>query len=91
MALYHYFKPVFKKLPDPGGPLSQSIPPLSICDANEAYLKATAQSEASKCSPCIKLTGIQQAIIAKYAFAHGNQKAIRRFTKQYCVEIRETQ
>ena len=48
MALYRYFKPVPKKLPDPDGPLSESIPSASIQDANEAYLKAAARSEMSK-------------------------------------------
>ena len=66
MALYRYFKPVSKKLPDPEGPLSQSIPSASIKDANEAYLKAAARSEASKRGPYVKLTRAQQAQILFY-------------------------
>ena len=54
MALYHYFKPVSKKLPDPEGPLSQSIPSVFIKDANEAYLKAAARSDASKHGSYVK-------------------------------------
>jgi len=64
---------------------------LSIKDANEAYLKAAARSEASKCGSYIKLTGVQQAQIVRYAFVHGNKEAIRYYTKQYCVpEIAES-
>ena len=48
MALYRYFKPVSKKLPDPEGPLFQSTLSASIKDANEAYLKVAARSDASK-------------------------------------------
>ena len=85
MALYRYFKPTSKKLPDPDGPLSQSIPSASIKDANDAYLKAAVRSVASKRGSYAKLTGVQQAQIARYAFAHGNKEAIRYYTKQYCV------
>ena len=40
----------------------------------------------------VKLTGVQQAQIARYAFVHGNKEAIRYYTKQYnCVpEIAES-
>ena len=58
MALYRYFKSVPKKLPDPDGPLSESIPSASIQDANEAYLKAAARSEVSKRKSYIRLTGV---------------------------------
>ena len=79
------------KLPDPEGPLSQSIPPASIKDANEAYLIAAARSEANKHGSYVNLTGVQQAQIARFAFAHGNKEAIRYYTKQYCVpEIAES-
>ena len=84
MALYHYFKPVSKKLPDPEGPLSQSIPSASIKDANEAYLKAAARSDVSK-RGYVKLTGVQQAQIARFTFTYGNKEAIRYYTKQCCV------
>jgi len=93
MALFRYFKPVPKssKLPDPEGPLSQSMPSASIKDANEAYLKAAARSEVSKRGSYVKLTGVQQAQIARYAFTHGNKEAIHYYTKQYCVlEIAES-
>ena len=88
MALYRYFKPMLKKLPDPDGPLSQSMLSASIKDANDAYLKAAVRSVASKRSSYAKLTCVQQAQIARYAFVH---EAIRYYTNQYCVpEIAES-
>ena len=90
MALFRYLNQFHSsKLPDPEEPLSQSMPSVSIKDANEAYLKAAAQS--SKCGSYVNLTGFQQAQIARYAFAHGNKDAIRYYTNQYCVpEIAES-
>ena len=61
--------------------LSQSIPSASIRDVNEAYLKAAAQSKASKHGSYVKLTGVQQAQIARFAFAHSNKGAICYYTK----------
>ena len=70
MALYRYFKPVSKKLPDPEGPaLSHSILSASIRDANEAYLKAAARFDAGKRGSYVKLTGVQQAQIASFITA----------------------
>jgi len=53
MSLYQYFKPLrtcselpdpelHPELPDPDGPLSQSLPSSSIRDANNAYLDTSA-------------------------------------------------
>ena len=47
-SLYHYLKPVAKKLPDPDGPLSKSIPPSLIQAANDAYIEASGHSQSSK-------------------------------------------
>ena len=38
MALYQYFKPVSKSLPDPEGPLSKTLPSATIKAANDAVL-----------------------------------------------------
>lgn len=89
MSLYRYYKPV-PKLPDPDGPLSRLVPSSSILDANDAYIKTSSAGRSSKRGSYVKLTGVQQAQIAKYALFHGNKEAIRQFTKQYCVEIRES-
>ena len=43
MALYRYFKPVSKCLPDPEGPLSETLPSATIKAANEAVLAASEQ------------------------------------------------
>ena len=54
-------------------------------------MKAAARSDASKRRSYVKLTGVQQAQIARFAFAHGNKEAIYYYTKQYCVpEIAES-
>ena len=44
-SLYCYFKHVTKKLPDPDGPLSKSIPQSSIQAANDAYIEASGRSK----------------------------------------------
>ena len=38
----------------------------------------------------MKLTGVQQAQIARYALSHGYQAAIRRHCEEYCIEVRES-
>ena len=72
MALYQYFQPS-DRLPDPSGPLSASVSPVTIKDANEA-VRSTTQSK-----PRVKYAKFipkQQAAIGKYASLHGNQVAI---------------
>lgn len=86
-SLYRYFKPVAKKLPDPDGPLSKSIPPSSIQAANDAYIEASGRSQSSKRGSYVKLTGVQQAEISKYALVRGNKAAICHYSKRFCVDI----
>ena len=86
-SLYRYFKPVAKKLPDPDGPLSKSIPPSSIQAANDAYIEASGHSQSSKRGSYVRLTGVQQAEISKYALAYGNKAAISHYSKRFCVDI----
>ena len=43
MALYGYFKPASKSLPDPEGLLSKTLPSATIKAANEAVLAASKQ------------------------------------------------
>ena len=96
MSLYRYFKSVPKRLPDPEGPLSETLPSATINAANEAVLAASKQprkerpSKSRKRGHYVKLTGVQQAQIARYVFSHGNQAAIRRYNKEYTTEIRES-
>ena len=91
MALYHYFKPVSKSLPDLEGPLSEALPTTSIKAANEAVLAAMKESnewpsKSTKGGHYVKLTGVQQAQIARYACSHGNQATICQYNKKYSTE-----
>ena len=91
MALYHYFKPVSKSLPDPEGPLSEALPTTSIKAANEAVLAAMKESnewpsKSTKGGHYVKLTGVQQAQIARYACSHGNQAMTCQYNKKYSTE-----
>ena len=93
MSLDRYFKPVPKRLPDPEGPLSQTLPSVTIKAANEAVLAATSKSakeRPSKRGHYVKLTGVQQAQVARYALSHGNQAAIRRYCEEYSTELKES-
>ncbi len=78
MALYmhRYFQTV-DALPDTSGPLSASLSPAAIKDANEAVRSATRVTK-----PRAKFTPEQQAAIDEYASLHGNQAAIRHVSKQ---------
>ena len=76
-----------KKLPDPDGPLLKSIPTSSIEAANDAYIEASGHSQSSKRGSYVKLIGVQQAEISKYALAHGNKAAICHYSKRFCVDI----
>ena len=91
-TLYRYFKPISKSLPDPEGPLSETLPSATIKAANEAVLAASKQppnKQLSKRGHYVKLTGVQQAQIARYALFYGNQAAIRRYNEEYSTEIKE--
>ena len=68
MALYRYFKLSKDSVeyhPDPNGPLSDSICPMAIKDANEAMkVIATTKSSKSRGTYC-KISTENQAAIAK--------------------------
>ena len=92
MFLYRYFKLVHKSLPDPKGPLSETLPSATIKAANEAVLAASKQpmerpSKSRKIGHYMKLTRVQQAQIVRYAFSHGNQAVIRWYNEEYSTEI----
>ena len=78
MLFYRYFKP--RRLPDPEGLLSETLSSTSMA-ANESVLAALKQQEEQLSKPghYIKLTGVQQAQIAKYALSYGNRAAIHRY------------
>ena len=68
MALCRYFQPL-DGLPDSSGPLSASISPEVIKDANEAVRSATQSKPRGKYA---KFTPEQQAAIGEYASLDGN-------------------
>ena len=90
MALHRYFK-ISSKLPDPNGPLSETIPSEAIKEANKIVEQST-QNASTKRSrgTYLKFTPIQQAQAAKYAVENGNKAAIRRYSKEFCAEIKES-
>ena len=90
MSLHRYFK-ISSKQPDPNGPLSEIIPSQAIKEANE-IVKQSTQNGSTKRSrgTYLKFTPTQQAQAAKYAVENGNQAAIRRYSKEFCTEIKES-
>ena len=49
IALYQYFKMVFKSLPDPEGLLSKRLPSVTVKATNEAVLAASKQYKERSC------------------------------------------
>ena len=88
MALYRYFQPS-GVLPNPSGPLSAYVSPAAIKDANEAVRNAS-QGSSKPRGKYAKFTPEQKASIGEYASLHGNQAAIRHFSKQLGVEMKPT-
>ena len=70
MALYRYFKPS-GGLPDPSGPLSASVSPVMIKEANETVRSGTRGSKPR--GRYAKFTLEQQAAIGEYALLRSNQ------------------
>ena len=78
MSLYIYQGFEAERTPDPSEPLSVSISPAAIKEANDA-VKSVGKSKSEKRGSYAKFTLDQQAEIGKYALMHGNQAAIRHF------------
>ena len=85
MALYRYFAKASNGLPDPSGPLSSSIGPAAIKEANEAVKSTTSGNKSKQRGSYAKFTPEQQAAIGKYASLYGNQAVIRHFSKELKV------
>ena len=92
MALYRFFNKDLPQVPSPHGPLSSSLSPATIKDANTAVKQcADRESTAMKPrGPYAKFTPEDQAAIAKYALWHGNKAAIRHFSKELGKEIKDS-
>ena len=65
---------------------------LTIKAANEAVLAMTKQPNPlpSNRGAYVKLTGVQQAHITRYALSHSNQTAIHHYSKEYCTDLQES-
>ena len=79
-------------LPNPRGQLPAVMSPEVIKEANEAVEKAaTSRRKGKQRGSYTKLTPDQLAAIEKYAAMHGNQAAIRHFSKDREVELKTVQ
>ena len=85
MALYRYLQTV-DSLPSPRGPLSIRMSPASIQEANKAVRDAPKRSKSR--GKYSKYKPEQQAQVAKYAVEFGIQAAVRRFSKDFGVDLK---
>ena len=90
MALYRFFKKELPEVPSPYGPLSSSLSPATIKDANVAVKQCADRAATKPRGPYVKFTPEDQAAIAKYALWHGNKAAIRHFSKELGKEIKDS-
>ena len=91
MALHRYFKPISGKLPDPNGDLSKEMPSAAIREANKGVEKATEASQNKRSREKYgRFTPTQVAQAAKFAVEHGNQAAIRRYSEEFRMEIKDS-
>ena len=92
MALHRYFKPISSKLPDPNGALSKEMPSMAIREANKSVEEATQAQNSKKRSreKYGRFTSTQAAQVAKFAVEHGNQAAIRRYSEEFRLVIKDS-
>ena len=92
MSLYQFFAKASKwsDLPDHSGPLSASISPAMTKEANDAVKSVTREGKSKRRGSYAKFTPEQQAVIGGYAALHGNQAAVRHFSKQLKVQVQVT-
>ena len=89
MALYRYFASV-DSLPSPRGPLACALTPATISDVNKAVMDSSKAQRSKPRGKYSKLTPEQQAQIGKYASMHGNAAALRRFSKELDIDLKES-
>jgi hypothetical protein len=77
-------------LSDPSGSLSASVSPAAIKEANDAARSVTSEGKSKRRGSYAKFTPEQQAAIEKYFALHGNQAAVRHFSKQLEVNVKVT-
>ena len=88
MSILKYFHPVKQKpdLPDPNGPLSQSLPSTAIAAANVKVTDALNEAEVKKSASRTRgtysfLTSAQKYEVGKRAAEHGVTATIRYYGK----------
>ena len=89
MSIRRYLRPV-NSLPQPDGPLSSSLPPVAIKEANKSVEAVYSTQRKRKRGTYEKLTPEQQLAVAKYAALHGNQAAVRHFSKEFEIDVKES-
>ena len=82
MALFRYFKREKNNLPDPYGPLAQSVPSTSIAAANSEVLSVIESKNNKKRGQYAKYTPEQKSMIRKRAAEHGVVAAVRYYIRQ---------
>ena len=73
MSLYHFCKPVNKKLPDPNGELSMTISPATFREANREVVEVTKRGKRKLYK---KISDMLRAKIAHYTLQNGNAAAV---------------
>ena len=81
MSIHRYLRPV-NSLPQPDGPLSSSLPPVAIKEANKSVEAVYSTQKKRKRGTYKKMASEQQLAIAKYAALHCNQAAVCHFSKE---------
>ena len=91
MALYKYFQPAATSLPDPNGPISQVVDPSTVRRCNESVKEITNTAKPSKSrGNYTKMSPEQQAEIAQYAAQHGNNAAVKYFSKKLGIQVKHS-
>ena len=88
MSLYRYCRPADGVL-DSKGPLSRTIPPAVLSEVNKRVKLVTANQTRMRGS-YLFLTPEEKARVAKYGSVNGVRAAVRRFSSEFCKELKET-
>ena len=83
MALFRYFKKENTKLPDPHGPLAQSVPSTSIEAVNSEVRSVIESHNNKKRGQYGKYTQQQKAMIGQRAAEHGVVAAVQYYIKDF--------
>ena len=83
MALFRYFKREKNNLPDPHGPLAQSVPSTSIEAANSEVRSVIESQNNKKRGQYAKYTPEQKSMIGKRAAEHGVVAAVRYYIRDF--------